>query len=82
MEHVYEQIRARAAWSSRRDDQRPAVWKPSAMPISSDDREPCAGPTPVDENLRGTNAIGTALSEEMPPVAVLGSEHFLEYNGC
>ena len=33
-----------------------------------------------DENLRGTNAIGTALSEETS-VAVLGAEHFLEHNG-
>jgi transcriptional regulator of acetoin/glycerol metabolism len=32
-----------------------------------------------DENLRGTNAIGTALYEESP-VAILGKEHFLEHN--
>ncbi|MBW7902705.1 MAG: sigma-54-dependent Fis family transcriptional regulator [Rhodocyclaceae bacterium] len=32
-----------------------------------------------DENLRGTNAIGTTLAEETP-TTILGSEHFLEGN--
>jgi transcriptional regulator of acetoin/glycerol metabolism len=33
-----------------------------------------------DENLRGTNAIGTTLAEEAP-TAILGNEHFLAHNG-
>jgi transcriptional regulator of acetoin/glycerol metabolism len=32
-----------------------------------------------DETCRGTNAIGTALAEELP-AAIFGAEHFLEHN--
>ena len=44
------------------------------------DRVALAAGASWDENQRGTNAIGTALSEERP-IEVLGAEHFLEHNG-
>lgn len=33
-----------------------------------------------DEKLRGTNAIGTALTDRMP-MEIVGSEHFFDCNG-
>lgn len=48
--------------------------------VSRADRVALMAGASWDENLRGTNAIGTALAEESP-VTVLGAEHFLEHNG-
>ena len=47
--------------------------------VSRADRVTLSAGASWDENLRGTNAIGTALAEE-GPVSILGGEHFLEHN--
>ena len=81
MEHVYEQIRESGSMVILADASGlllETVGDPDF--VSRADRVMLAAGASWDENLRGTNAIGTALSEEMP-VAVLGAEHFLANNG-
>ena len=81
MEHVFEQIRESGSMVILADANGlllETVGDPDF--VSRADRVALLAGASWDENLRGTNAIGTALSEESP-VAVLGGEHFLEHNG-
>src|SRR5574343_2098267 len=81
MEHVFEQIRESGSMGILADANGlllETVGDPDF--VSRADRVALLAGASWDENLRGTNAIGTALSEEAP-VAVLGGEHFLEHNG-
>ena len=81
MEHVFEQIRDSGSMVILADANGLLLETVGdADFVGRADRVALSAGASWDENLRGTNAIGTALSEEMP-VAVLGSEHFLEYNG-
>src|SRR5574343_1844854 len=80
MEHVFEQIRDSGSMVILADANGlllETVGDPDF--VSRADRVALSAGASWDETLRGTNAIGTALSEETP-VAVLGGEHFLEYN--
>ncbi|WP_371323480.1 sigma-54-dependent Fis family transcriptional regulator [Dechloromonas sp. ZY10] len=80
MEHVYEQIRESGSMVILADASGlllETVGDPDF--VSRADRVMLAAGASWDENLRGTNAIGTALAEEQP-VAVLGAEHFMENN--
>ena len=80
MEHVFEQIRDSGSMVILADANGLLLETVGdADFVGRADRVALSAGASWDENLRGTNAIGTALSEEMP-VAVLGSEHFLEYN--
>ena len=81
MEHVYEQIRESGSMVVLADASGlllETVGDPEF--VSRADRVTLSAGASWDETLRGTNAIGTALAEEMP-IAVLGGEHFLENNG-
>ena len=81
MEHVYEQIRESGSMVILADANGlllETVGDPDF--VDRADRVALAPGASWDENQRGTNAIGTALSEERP-VEVLGGEHFLEHNG-
>src|SRR5574343_541339 len=81
MEHVFEQIRASGSMVILADANGlllETVGDPDF--VNRADRVALSAGASWDENLRGTNAIGTALSEELP-VAVLGGEHFIEHNG-
>ncbi|HEX6734487.1 MAG TPA: sigma-54-dependent Fis family transcriptional regulator [Azonexus sp.] len=81
MEHVYEQIRESGSMVILADANGlllETVGDPDF--VDRADRVALAPGASWDENQRGTNAIGTALSEERP-VEVLGAEHFLEHNG-
>src|SRR5574343_1081034 len=81
MEHVFEQIRDSGSMVILADANGlllETVGDPDF--VSRADRIALAAGASWDENVRGTNAVGTALLEETP-VAVLGSEHFLEHNG-
>lgn len=81
MEHVYEQIRDSGSMVILADANGlllDTVGDPDF--VDRADRVALAPGASWDENQRGTNAIGTALSEERP-VEVLGAEHFLEHNG-
>ena len=81
MEHVFEQIRESGSMVILADSNGlllETVGDPDF--VSRADRVALLAGASWDENLRGTNAIGTALSEESP-VAVLGSEHFFDHNG-
>ncbi|MCK6413284.1 MAG: sigma-54-dependent Fis family transcriptional regulator [Azonexus sp.] len=80
MEHVYEQIRESGSMVILADASGlllETVGDPDF--VSRADRVMLAAGASWDENLRGTNAIGTALAEEQP-IAVLGAEHFMENN--
>jgi transcriptional regulator of acetoin/glycerol metabolism len=81
MEHVYEQIRESGSMVILADANGlllETVGDPDF--VDRADRVALAPGASWDENQRGTNAIGTALSEERP-VEVLGGEHFLAHNG-
>jgi transcriptional regulator of acetoin/glycerol metabolism len=81
MEHVYEQIRESGSMVILADANGlllETVGDPDF--VDRADRVALAPGASWDENQRGTNAIGTALSEERP-VEVLGAEHFLDHNG-
>ena len=81
MEHVYDQIRESGSMVILADASGlllETVGDPDF--VSRADRVMLAAGASWDENLRGTNAIGTALAEEQP-IAVLGAEHFMEKNG-
>jgi transcriptional regulator of acetoin/glycerol metabolism len=81
MEHVFEQIRDSGSMVILADaDGLLLETVGDADFVGRADRVALSAGASWDENLRGTNAIGTALREEKP-LAVLGSEHFLEYNG-
>lgn len=80
MEHVYEQIRESGSMVILADANGlllDTVGDPDF--VDRADRVALAAGASWDENQRGTNAIGTALSEECP-VSVLGGEHFLVNN--
>ncbi|PKO87991.1 MAG: sigma-54-dependent Fis family transcriptional regulator [Betaproteobacteria bacterium HGW-Betaproteobacteria-12] len=80
MEHVYEQIRESGSMVVLADANGlllETVGDPDF--VDRADRIALSAGASWDENQRGTNAIGTALSEERP-VEVLGGEHFLEHN--
>ena len=80
MEHVYEQIRESGSMVILADANGlllETVGDPDF--VDRADRIALSAGASWDENQRGTNAIGTALSEETP-VAVLGGEHFLQRN--
>ena len=80
MEHVFEQIRESGSMVILADANGLLLETVGdADFVNRADRVALAAGASWDENLRGTNAIGTALSEEAP-VAVLGAEHFLEHN--
>ena len=81
MEHVFEQIRDSGSMVVLADANGlllETVGDPDF--VDRADRITLAAGASWDENLRGTNAIGTALAEEAP-TEVLGGEHFLEDNG-
>jgi transcriptional regulator of acetoin/glycerol metabolism len=81
MEHVFEQIRESGSMVILADANGLLLEAiGDADFVSRADRVALAPGASWDENLRGTNAIGTALYEESA-VAVLGAEHFLEHNG-
>ena len=81
MEHVFEQIRDSGSMVILADANGLLLETVGdADFVGRADRVALSAGASWDENLRGTNAIGTALREETP-LAVLGSEHFLEYNG-
>ncbi|MBS1158871.1 MAG: modulated sigma54 specific transcriptional regulator, Fis family [Proteobacteria bacterium] len=81
MEHVYEQIRESGSMVVLSDANGlllETVGDPDF--VGRADRIALMTGASWDENQRGTNAIGTALAEELP-TEVLGGEHFLEHNG-
>ncbi len=80
MEHVFEQIRESGSMVILADANGlllETVGDPDF--VGRADRVALAAGASWDETQRGTNAIGTALSEE-GPVAILGAEHFLADN--
>ncbi|MCE1241394.1 MAG: sigma-54-dependent Fis family transcriptional regulator [Azonexaceae bacterium] len=80
MEHVFEQIRESGSMVVMSDANGlllETVGDPDF--VDRADRVALAAGASWDETLRGTNAIGTALSEEKP-VAIFGGEHFLGQN--
>src|SRR5574343_1831734 len=80
MEHVYEQIRESGSMVILADASGlllETVGDPDF--VSRADRVMLAAGASWDENLRGTNAIGTALAEEQP-IGVRGDEPFMENN--
>ncbi|MBI2306286.1 MAG: sigma-54-dependent Fis family transcriptional regulator [Rhodocyclales bacterium] len=81
MEQLYEQIRESGSMVILAD-QNGLILESigDADFVSRADRVALMAGASWDENLRGTNAIGTTLAEEAP-TAILGSEHFLEHNG-
>lgn len=81
MEHLYEQIRESGSMVILADASGlllETVGDPDF--VSRADRVALSVGASWDENLRGTNAIGTALAEESA-VAVFGPEHFVDRNG-
>lgn len=81
MEHVFEQIRHSGSMVVLADANGlllETVGDPDF--VDRADRISLSAGASWDENLRGTNAIGTALTEEMP-TEILGGEHFLEHYG-
>jgi transcriptional regulator of acetoin/glycerol metabolism len=81
MEQLYEQIRESGSMIILADQNGLILESVGdADFVSRADRVMLMPGASWDENLRGTNAIGTAIAEETP-LAVLGSEHFLENNG-
>ncbi|MBU1365862.1 MAG: sigma-54-dependent Fis family transcriptional regulator [Gammaproteobacteria bacterium] len=81
MEHVYEQIRESGSMVILADANGLLLETVGdADFVDRADRIALAAGASWDENQRGTNAIGTALSEE-GPVSILGGEHYLERNG-
>ena len=81
MEHVYEQIRDSGSMVILADANGLVLETVGdADFVDRADRVALSAGASWDENQRGTNAIGTALSEENP-VSILGGEHFLEKNG-
>ena len=80
MEHVYEQIRESGSMVILADANGLLLETVGdADFVNRADRVALAAGASWDENQRGTNAIGTALSEEIP-ISILGGEHFLEHN--
>ena len=80
MEHVFEQIRESGSMVILADANGlllETVGDPDF--VSRADRVALSTGASWDENLRGTNAIGTALSEENA-VVVVGAEHFFNHN--
>ncbi len=80
MEHVYEQIRDSGCMVVLADANGlllETVGDPDF--VDRADRVALLAGASWDETLRGTNAIGTALSEESP-VTILGAEHYLRHN--
>jgi len=81
MEHVYEQIRASGSMVVLADANGLLLETVGdADFVDRADRIALSAGASWDENQRGTNAIGTALAEELP-TEVLGAEHFLAHNG-
>ena len=81
MEHVFEQIRDSGSMVILADANGLLLETVGdADFVGRADRIALTAGASWDENVRGTNAVGTALLEETA-VAVLGSEHFLEHNG-
>ena len=81
MEHVFEHIRDSGSMVVLADANGLLLETVGdADFVDRADRIALAAGASWDENLRGTNAIGTALTEELP-TEVLGAEHFLEHNG-
>ena len=81
MEHVFEQIRESGSMVILADANGLLLETVGdADFVSRADRVALSAGASWDENQRGTNAIGTALSEE-GSVAILGGEHYLEHNG-
>ncbi len=81
MEQLYEQIRDSGSMVILADQNGLILESVGdADFVSRADRVALMAGASWDENLRGTNAIGTAIAEEAPS-AILGSEHFLEHNG-
>ncbi len=81
MEHVYEEIRASGSMVILADANGlllDTMGDPDF--VNRADRISLAAGASWDETQRGTNAIGTALSEESS-VSVRGGEHFLDHNG-
>ena len=80
MEHVYEQIRDSGSMVILADANGLLLETVGdAEFVDRADRVTLSAGASWDENLRGTNAIGTTLSEEVP-IAVLGAEHYFEHN--
>jgi sigma-54 dependent transcriptional regulator, acetoin dehydrogenase operon transcriptional activator AcoR len=80
MEHVFEQIRESGSMVVLSDSNGLLLETVGdAEFVDRADRVTLSAGASWDENLRGTNAIGTALAEEMP-TEVLGAEHFLVNN--
>jgi transcriptional regulator of acetoin/glycerol metabolism len=81
MEHVFEQIRESGSMVILADANG-MVLETVGDPdfVDRADRIALSAGASWDENQRGTNAIGTALTEE-EPAEVFGAEHFLEHNG-
>lgn len=80
MEHVYEQIRESGSMVVLADANGLLLETVGdADFVDRADRIALAAGASWDENVRGTNAVGTALAEEAA-VAVLGPEHFLSHN--
>ena len=81
MEHVFEQIRDSGSMVVLADANGLLLETVGdAEFVDRADRISLSAGASWEENLRGTNAIGTALAEEAP-TEVLGAEHFLEHNG-
>jgi transcriptional regulator of acetoin/glycerol metabolism len=81
MEHVYEQIRASGSMVVLADANGLLLETVGdADFVDRADRVALTAGASWDENQRGTNAIGTALAEELA-TEVLGAEHFLAHNG-
>jgi sigma-54 dependent transcriptional regulator, acetoin dehydrogenase operon transcriptional activator AcoR len=81
MEHVYEQIRDSGSMVILADANGLVLETVGdADFVDRADRVTLSAGASWDENQRGTNAIGTALTEENP-ISILGGEHFLEKNG-
>ena len=81
MEHVFEQIRESGSMVILADANGLLLETVGdADFVDRADRIALSAGASWDENQRGTNAIGTALTEE-EPAEVLGAEHFLEHNG-
>src|SRR5574343_1652898 len=81
MEHVFDQIRDSGSMVILADANGLLLETVGdADFVSRADRVALSAGASWDENVVGTNAVGTALLEETP-VSVLGSEHFLEHNG-
>jgi len=80
MAHVYEQIRESGSMVVLADANGLLLESMGdADFVARADRVALAPGACWDENQRGTNAIGTALAEELA-VEVLGAEHFLAHN--